>query len=105
MPTQRFVGPERRRTPRYYVAVPIEFDGTTGTTRDVSESGIRLELDQRLDQGQSIAFHVVFRDFEGGTPWRMAGSGEVLRVEEDGAGFVVAIRVVRYALAEAPSDP
>jgi len=99
----RFVGPERRRIPRYYVAVPVEFDGRTGTTRDVNESGVRFEVDQPLAHDQSITFRLVFRDFEGGDPWRMAARGKVTRVEKNGPGYVVAVRVTSYVLAEAPS--
>lgn len=99
----RFVGPERRRVPRYYVSVPVELDGWTGTTRDVNENGIRLDVDRPLTLGQSISFRLVFRDFAGDDPWRMAGRGKVARVEENGNGFVVAVRVTSYMLAEAPS--
>ena len=66
----RFAGPERRRMPRYYVTVPVEFDGGTGTTKDVNESGVRFEIDQPLAPDQSVTLRLVFRDFQGGDPWR-----------------------------------
>jgi len=99
----RFVGAERRHALRYYVALPIDFDTGTGTTRDVSEGGVRLETDRRLAYGESVTFHLVFRDVNGGEPWRMAGTGAVVRIEPEGVGFVVALRVDGYTLAEAPS--
>ncbi len=101
--TLRFVGPERRRIPRYYVSVPVELDNRTGTTKDVNEHGTRFETDHPLALDQPITFRLVFRDFAGGDPWRMAARGRVIRVEEGGAGYIVAVRVTSYVLAEAPS--
>ncbi len=103
--TLRFVGPERRRTPRYYVTVPVEFDGGTGTTKDVTEFGVRFHLDHPLTHDQSISFWLLFRDFAGGDQWRIAARGKVIRVEQNGPGFVVAVRVTSFTLAEAPSAP
>src|SRR5437870_1008268 len=102
--SSRFAGPERRRIPRYYVTVPVEFDGQTGTTKDVNESGVRFELDYPLAHDQAITFRLVFRDFQGGDPWRMAARGKVVRVEENGPGYIVAVRVTSYVLAEVPSS-
>src|SRR5215510_4848950 len=101
--TTRFVGPERRRTPRYYVSVPVELDDRTGTTRDVNEQGARFETDQLMTADQPITFRLVFRDFAGGDPWRMAARGRVIRVEQGESGYVVAVRVTSYVLAEAPT--
>jgi PilZ domain len=101
--SSRFVGPERRRIPRYYVTVPVEFDGRTGTTKDVNESGVRFEIDHPLAPEQPVTFRLVFRDFQGGDPWRMAVRGKVLRVETSGTAYTVAVRVTSYVLAEAPS--
>jgi len=100
----RFAGPERRRMPRYYVTVPVEFDGGTGTTKDVNESGVRFEIDQPLVPDQSVTLRLVFRDFQGGDPWRMAARGKVVRVETNGTAYTVAVRVTSYVLAEAPSS-
>jgi len=80
----RFAGPERRRMPRYYVTVPVEFDGGTGTTKDVNESGVRFEIDQPLVPDQSVTLRLVFRDFQGGDPWRMAARGKVVRSRPTG---------------------
>jgi len=91
---------ERRHTQRYYIALPVEFDGATGTTRDVSEAGIRLETAERLALGRLIAFQLVFKNVNPGEAWRMAGAGEVIRVEPEGDHFVAAVRVTDYALPE-----
>jgi PilZ domain len=89
--------------PRYYVTVPVEFDGGTGTTKDVNESGVRFEIEHPLAPEQPVTFRLVFRDFQGGDPWRMAVRGKVLRVEANGTAYTVAVRVTSYVLAEAPS--
>jgi len=99
----RFVGPERRRIPRYYVSVPVEIDDHSGTTKDVNEYGARFETDQPLSPDQSVTFRLVFRDFAGGDPWRMAARGRVMRVEQGESGYIVAVRVTSYLLAEAPT--
>jgi len=89
---------ERRAAPRYYVSIPIEFHGHTGTTRDVSELGVCFETDQWLPKGDTTSFQLVFHDFAGFQSSRIAGSGEVVRVEEHEGRFVVAVRVTSYAL-------
>jgi len=96
-----YVGTERRRTPRYYVSVAVEFSGGRGKTRDVSESGICLETGQRFEQGERTSFQLVFREFSGEPPWRIAAAGQVIRVEEQAAGYVVAIKITTYGLAVA----
>ena len=96
---------ERRHTQRYYIALPVEFDGGNGTTLDVSEAGIRLETAERLALGRLIAFRLVFNNVDPGEPWRMAGAGEVIRVEPTGDHFVAAVRVTDYALPEPSAAP
>ena len=101
--TPPFVGTERRRTPRHDVTLPVGFEGGTGITRDVNEYGICLETDQPLAQGRPIVVSLMFRNVDAGEPWRVVGIGDVVRVEEEGARFVVAVSVTEWALPE-PSD-
>jgi len=93
-----FIGVDRRRAERYYVSVPIEFQGGRGTTRDVSEFGVRFETDGWFRPGALIRFLLLFNDIAGYPSWRIAGAGEVLRVEEYGSRSVVAVRVTTYGL-------
>ncbi len=89
---------ERRQARRYYVSVPIEFEGGAGTTRDVSELGVCFETEQWLPKGELTGFRLVFRDVAGFPSWRIVGSGEVVRVEEYGGRFIVGVRVKTYGL-------
>jgi hypothetical protein len=97
-PPLQVVRRERRATPRYDVSVPIEFYGHRGRTRNVSQQGICFETDQWLPTGDTTSFLLVFRDFGGFPSQQIAGSGEVVRVEECGGRFVIALRVTAYAL-------
>jgi|SRR5215470_15387205 len=97
-PALRLVRRERRAVLRYDVSIPIEFYGHTGRTRNVSEYGVCFETDQWLPTGDTTSFVLVFRDFAGLPSWRIAGSGKVVRVEECGGRFVIALRVTTYAL-------
>src|SRR5262249_31643538 len=94
-----YVGTEGRGTPRYYVSVTVEFSRGRGKTRDVSESGICLETVQRFEEGERPNFQLVFREFGGEPPWRIAAAGQVIRVEEEATGFLVAIKITAYGLA------
>ncbi|TLZ67281.1 MAG: PilZ domain-containing protein [Methanobacteriota archaeon] len=92
VPPPPYVGPERRRTPRYYVQLPIESAHGTGTTIDVSEDGVRFESTHRFVYGQVLTLRVVFRHVAGDyTPIDM--TGDVVRVEKSGETLVVAVRV------------
>jgi hypothetical protein len=53
-----------------------------------------------LALGRPLVFTLVFRHVDPGNLWRMVGAGDVVRVEEEGARFVVAVRVTEYALPE-----
>ena len=89
---------ERRAVLRYPVRVPIEFHDHLGKTRNVSERGVCFETDQWLPKGDTTSFTLVFKDFAGFPSWRIAGSGEVVRVEDNGEGYVVALSVTAYSL-------
>jgi len=90
---------ERRGTLRYVVAVPIDFEGGSGTTQDVSEQGIRFLSHQRFKPLQPITFTLGFRNLtDGERTMRVRGSGHVVRLESDGVRFVVAVAVNAYSL-------
>jgi len=87
-----FVGVERRRTPRYYVQLPVESAHGAGTTLDVSENGVRFESPHRFIPGEFLILRLVFRHIAGDYT-HIDVTGVVLRVEESGETFVVAVRV------------
>ena len=93
-----FIGIERRHAQRYDVTIPIEFPGGTGTTRDVSEFGVRFETGRWFAKGDLTEFLLLFHDMAGYPSWRITGAGEVIRVEESEGRFVVAVRVTTYGL-------
>ena len=87
-----YVGPERRRTPRCYVQLPIESSHGIGTTIDVGEDGVRFESTHRFDYGEVLTLRLVFRHV-GGDHTHIDVTGDVVRVEESGETFHVALRV------------
>ncbi len=87
-----YVGPERRRTPRYYVQLPIESSHGIGTTIDVGEDGVRFESTHRFVYGEVLTLRLVFRH-AGGDHTHIDVTGDVVRVEESGETFRVALRV------------
>ena len=64
----------------------------------MSEFGVRFETDGWFRPGALIRFLLLFNDIAGYPSWRIAGAGEVLRVEEYGSRSVVAVRVTTYGL-------
>ena len=90
--TPPYVGTERRRTPRYSEKLPVEFGAGSGTTLDVSEAGVRFESLHRFAKGDSITLQLMFRHL-GGDYTEIIVAGEVVRVEEYGETFLVAVHV------------
>jgi PilZ domain len=87
-----YVGTERRRTPRYYVQLPVQSASATGTTIDVNEDGVRFESNHRFAYGEVVTLRLVFRHIAGDYTY-IDVTGDVVRVEEIGETFVVAVRV------------
>ncbi len=92
VPPPPYVGPERRRTPRYYVQLPIESSHGIATTIDVGEDGVRFESTHRFVYGEVLTLRLVFRHV-GGDHTHIDVTGDVVRVEESGETFRVALRV------------
>jgi PilZ domain len=89
---------ERRSAHRYHVNIPIDFDGGSGTTHDVSERGIRFVTTAACALGQPIRFVLRFIRLEvGEARWRIGGTGSVVRIHSDGDQSVVAIAVDGYS--------
>ncbi len=87
-----YVGTERRRTPRYYVQLSVESAHGTGTTIDVNEDGVRFETNHRFVYGEVLTLRLVFRHIAGDYT-HIDVTGDVVRVEESGETFLVAVRV------------
>src|SRR2546428_12922520 len=83
-----YVGPERRRTPRYYVQLPIESSHGIGTTIDVGEDGVRFESTHRFVYGEVLTLRLVFRRV-GGDHTHIDGTAAGGRVRGPGQPFAV----------------
>src|SRR2546422_9635784 len=86
-----YVGPERRRAPRYYVQLPIQSSHGIGTSIDAGEDGVRFESTHRFDYGEVLTLRLVFRHV-GGDHTHIDVSGAVVRVEAAAATFRLALR-------------
>src|SRR3989442_3116375 len=83
---------KRRRTPRYYVQLPVESARGTGATLDVNEDGVRFETNHRFVYGEVVTLRLVFRHIAGDYT-HIDVTGAVVRVAEVAEMFVVALRV------------
>ena len=81
---------EMQSAKRYPVTWPVEFEaGGTGTTRDLSAYGARIETDLELKQGP-IRLSVRVPERPGG-PTRLVCEGRVVRAEPLGARWEVSV--------------
>lgn len=98
---------ERRRAVRFPIAIPVELEGGTGVTRDVSLSGVFFETDQFFLMGAPIRLTLVLERASPGQPVRLQCEGRVVRVErrqpELRLGVAVAIESYRFRTREHPS--
>ena len=80
---------DRRRVARYGVRVPIcILDVGTGSTLDISASGIAFLIDRLLEQGAEIRFELRLED-----GFLLQCNGRVVRVEERGANTFAAATI------------
>ena len=97
---------ERRQAPRLPIAIPVELEGGTGLTRDVSVSGVFFETDRRLVLGEQIRLTLVMGRLSPDSPVRLQCEGRVVRVErremQVRQGVAVAIESSRFKTREPP---
>jgi len=93
---------EKRRASRYRVSLPVELEQGSGTTRDISQSGIFFETAQSFVRGQLIRFAVILAYAHPSAPFRLCGKGPVVRVEQRGdkVGVAVALSAIRLEPCE-----
>ena len=94
---------ERRRAPRFRIAIPVKLEEGAGTTWDASLSGIFFETDHSFAPGEQIRLTLLLERVSPGRPVRLQCEGRVVRVTRcDGrVGMAVAISVYKFA----PSSP
>lgn len=91
---------EQRREVRVPTALKVKLDDErTGTARDVSASGIYLEMEGAVAQGTRISFKINF-DTPGGT-LVLSCEGEVVRVERKDARLGVGVKILDSRLQPA----
>ena len=97
---------ERRLAMRFPIAIPVELEGGTGVTRDVSLSGVFFETDQFVALGEPIRMTLVLERATPGQPIRLQCEGRVVRVERHQLqlrlGVAVAIESYRFKSREQP---
>ena len=84
---------EKRNAPREAAELAISLaDGSRGTTRDVSATGLFFEIDDELEEGSVIDFRIELA--ASGRPIRLTGQGEIVRIERHGKRTGVAVRML-----------
>ncbi len=95
---------ERRRAPRLPIAIPVELEGGTGLTRDVSISGVFFETDRYLVLGEQVRLTLILGRLSPEDPVRLQCDGRVVRVErremQVRLGVAVAIESYRFMTRE-----
>ena len=82
---------ERRRAKRYPLAAPVHFaQGESGTTRNISASGLFFETEATHAVGKTIGLAVDFKDIT------VQGAGRIVRIEKLNGKFGVAVELTSY---------
>jgi hypothetical protein len=90
--------PDRRKAPRFRVALPVELLEGTGITRDLSACGVFFETDRVFALGEVIQFALVMEYIKPGLPVRLQCRGQVVRLERQGNAMGVAVAITAYRL-------
>ncbi|HSF32097.1 MAG TPA: PilZ domain-containing protein [Candidatus Tectomicrobia bacterium] len=88
--------PERRKAPRFRVALPVELPEGTGVTRDLSVCGVFLETERLFALGEVIQFALILQYVDPSRPVRLHCRGQVVRVEPRGQGIGLALAITEY---------
>jgi hypothetical protein len=81
---------ERRKVERYKLALPVQLKNGTGTTCDISTSGILFETASAYAIGETIRLSLNF-DHE-----TLQCEGRVVRVEPRNGQFGIAVELMSY---------
>jgi hypothetical protein len=87
---------ERRRARRYRVDLPVEFEGGTGVTRNVSQTGVLFATDREAKLGDLVDFSLILGEHDAGWKCRIACIACVVRVAHLGRGWLVAADIQAY---------
>jgi len=81
----------RRKHERVVAEMPVRHEGSLGTTRNVSASGVFFEIDSSMAVGSEISFEIDMQTNLG--PMTMKCQGLVVRTEQKGSRIGVAVRM------------
>ena len=88
----------RRRAPRYQLALKVRLDGGEGVTRDLSATGVYFTCDRQFAPDSPIEFVVQFDGTPDTEPVRLRFQGRVLRVEDAGGRVGVATSISSHGI-------
>jgi hypothetical protein len=91
MNTENNTNPARRQHERVPVEMPVSLAEGTGTTRDVSASGVYFEFDGSMAVGSDISFEIEMTTPQG--PMKLKCRGQVVRTEQNGSRMGVAVKM------------
>ena len=90
--------PDRRKAPRFRVALAVELLEGTGITRDLSACGVFFETDRVFALGDVIQFALVLEYIDARQPVRLQCRGHVVRLERQDNTMGVAVAITAYRL-------
>jgi hypothetical protein len=90
--------PDRRKAPRFQVALPVELLEGTGITRDLSACGVAFETTRIFAIGEVIQFALVLEYIDPRQLVRLQCRGHVARLERQGNAMRVAVAIKAYCL-------
>jgi hypothetical protein len=93
-----------RRWKRHRVAVPVGFENGTGTSCDISGTGICFETDQSFTPGAPIEFTMTFTHAFPEGPTQMCCHGTVVRVEQRRRKSRVAVAITYLMFPASTTD-
>ncbi len=85
-----------RDSERLKTVLPVSIDGVKGVTRDISSSGIFLEVESPLEPGTTVEFLVTLDSPSGDLI--LSCEGEVVRTEELEKSYGIATKILSLKL-------
>src|SRR5262245_55081737 len=93
-------GADRRHSPRYPASLVVEMEDGKGVTRNVSASGVYIETDERPTKEGPIHFTLILEHARP-MPIRLACVGSVVRIEQHGEKFGIALAITSHGIESA----
>jgi hypothetical protein len=87
----------RRKAQRSLLVLPVKLENGTGRTRDMSASGVFMEMDEPVELGSAARFSLVLAHLSSGEPLRLQCAGRVVRLERRDGKWGAAVAVTEWA--------